>query len=144
MTKINSAGTQLIYSTYLGGSGSDTATAIALSNGSTFITGYTDSVDFPTKAPTLALRIPSNRLTAAALDAFVTQLEYGRQHPGLLLVFGRQRRSTSARESPSIPPAMPTLPAQPSQRRDFPSRQCPAIRSQRVSECLCHQGEFHR
>ena len=50
VTKMNSAGTQLIFSTYLGGSGSDTATAIALSSGSTFITGYTDSTNFPTKA----------------------------------------------------------------------------------------------
>jgi len=33
-------GTQLIYSTYLGGSGSDTATAIALANGSAYVTGY--------------------------------------------------------------------------------------------------------
>ena len=42
----------LIYSTYLGGSRTDTATALAVSNGSCFITGYTDSADFPTIAPT--------------------------------------------------------------------------------------------
>jgi hypothetical protein len=49
ITKLNSAGSSLIYSTYLGGSTSDTATAIAVdSSGNAYVTGETQSLDFPT------------------------------------------------------------------------------------------------
>ncbi|HMD83519.1 MAG TPA: SBBP repeat-containing protein [Terriglobia bacterium] len=76
VTKINSAGTKLIYSTYLGGSQSDTATALALSNGSVFITGYTSSSDFPvnvaiTTPPTLPFQ---QTYGGGSSDAFVAQL----------------------------------------------------------------------
>jgi Bacterial Ig-like domain (group 3)/Beta-propeller repeat len=53
VTKLNTTGTALVYSTYLGGSaadsGTDTGQSIAVdTSGSAYITGYTDSVDFPT------------------------------------------------------------------------------------------------
>jgi Beta-propeller repeat len=48
VTKINAAGSAIIYSTYLGGSGGDSATAIALdSMGSVYLTGQANSSDFP-------------------------------------------------------------------------------------------------
>ena len=52
ITKLNAAGTGLIYSTYVGGSGNtdggDRALAIAIdSSGNAYITGYTVSEDFP-------------------------------------------------------------------------------------------------
>lgn len=48
VTKINAKGTELIYSSYLGGSRYDYALAIALDNaGYAYITGYTESDDFP-------------------------------------------------------------------------------------------------
>jgi hypothetical protein len=51
VSKLNSTGTALIYSTFLGGSGSDAAEDIALDNaGNTYITGYTSSPSFPTTA----------------------------------------------------------------------------------------------
>ena len=50
VTKLNSTGTGLIYSTYLGGSGLDWAMSIVVDNYNfAFITGYTNSNNFPTK-----------------------------------------------------------------------------------------------
>ncbi len=49
VTKLNASGTALVYSTYLGGSVIDKATAIAVdANGSAYVVGYTSSPDFPT------------------------------------------------------------------------------------------------
>jgi len=49
VSKLNSTGTALIYSTYLGGSDGDEVFSIALdSSGDAYVTGYTDSPDFPT------------------------------------------------------------------------------------------------
>ncbi len=48
VTKLNAAGNELIYSTYLGGSGSDDAEGIAVDReGSAYVTGTTFSPDFP-------------------------------------------------------------------------------------------------
>ncbi|MBW1982888.1 MAG: SBBP repeat-containing protein [Deltaproteobacteria bacterium] len=50
VTKLNTAGTDLIYSTYLGGKGNnDEGTGIAVdSDGNVYVTGSTDSSNFPT------------------------------------------------------------------------------------------------
>jgi len=48
IAKLNPAGTALLYSTFLGGSGDDAVTAIAVdASGSLYATGATSSVDFP-------------------------------------------------------------------------------------------------
>jgi hypothetical protein len=48
VAKLNPAGTGLIYSTYLGGGGQDTATSIAIdSSGNAYIAGFTYSTYFP-------------------------------------------------------------------------------------------------
>jgi hypothetical protein len=53
VTKINAAGTALVYSTYLGGrSGGEYGNDIAVDGvGNAYVTGYTDSSDFPMVAP---------------------------------------------------------------------------------------------
>ena len=49
VTELSAAGTALVYSTYLGGSGDDNSTGIAANNASSiYVTGDTASVDFPT------------------------------------------------------------------------------------------------
>jgi hypothetical protein len=60
----------LIYSTYLGGSGSDIGTAIALDGGNhAYVTGETGSTDFPTANPTQgALK------GGSGFDAFVSEI----------------------------------------------------------------------
>jgi len=52
VTKFNAAGSALIYSTYLGGTGHESGEGIAVdSAGSAYVTGITWSTDFPTKNP---------------------------------------------------------------------------------------------
>ena len=70
--KLNPAGTGLLYSSYLGGAGSDTATAITVdSSGNAFITGTTTSEDFPTTANAFQVVYGGNG------DAFVVELGSG-------------------------------------------------------------------
>ncbi len=67
--KLNPASTNLLYSTYLGGSGSDFAQGIAVdAQGEAVISGYTTSVDFP-----LTNAVQTN-FGGGAFDAFVTKL----------------------------------------------------------------------
>jgi hypothetical protein len=52
VTKFSADGSALVYSTYLGGSNDDRARSIALdSSGNAYVTGQTNSIDFPTVAP---------------------------------------------------------------------------------------------
>jgi len=52
VTKLNPAGSALVYSTYLGGSDNDVATGIALDGaGNVYVAGSTESHDFPTANP---------------------------------------------------------------------------------------------
>ncbi|MDI6703393.1 MAG: SBBP repeat-containing protein [bacterium] len=68
VTKLSPEGDTLSYSTYLGGGDSDCGNAIAVdSTGAAYITGYTDSTDFPTQNPYQANR-------QGERDAFVTKL----------------------------------------------------------------------
>ena len=52
VTKLNSSGTALVYSTFLGGSSQDVGNGIAVdSSGNAFVTGDTQSANFPTVNP---------------------------------------------------------------------------------------------
>ena len=49
ITKLNSTGSALVYSSYLGGSGNEHPEGLAIdSHGNAYLTGDTDSTDFPT------------------------------------------------------------------------------------------------
>jgi hypothetical protein len=52
VVKLNPTGSALVYSTYLGGSGGDAGSGVAVDRaGSAYVTGYTESTDFPTMNP---------------------------------------------------------------------------------------------
>ncbi|HVF55990.1 MAG TPA: SBBP repeat-containing protein [Pyrinomonadaceae bacterium] len=69
VSKLNPAGNALVYSTYLGGSGSEQGRGIAVdSAGSAYVTGVTNSTNFPT-ANAFDATLGSN-----GDDAFVTKL----------------------------------------------------------------------
>jgi hypothetical protein len=69
--KLNSTATTVLNATYLGGSGQDFLTGIALDpdGGSLYVTGITFSNDFPTKNPL------QGSLGASGRNAFVTKLD---------------------------------------------------------------------
>lgn len=69
---LDSAGTRLLLSTFLGGGGDDRGTDIAIGpNGDLFITGLTSSTDFPT-------REAYQPALAGSSDFFITRLRAGR------------------------------------------------------------------
>src|SRR5207244_201864 len=69
VTKLNAAGTALLYSTYLGGSGYEQAFGIALDTvGNAYVTGGSSSADFPTTVGAFQTAFLGNS------DAFVTKL----------------------------------------------------------------------
>jgi len=67
VSKLNADGSELLYSTYLGGSGGDGALSIAVDATGIYLTGDTDSWDFPTRNPIQ----PTNH---GSKDAFVTKI----------------------------------------------------------------------
>src|SRR5207249_1464949 len=74
VTKLNSAGSALAYSTYLGGSGEDDPYdgGIAVdTSGNAYIVGWTSSLDFPTSSGAF------QPIPGGSYDAFVTKLDAG-------------------------------------------------------------------
>ncbi len=71
MTKLSPAGNALVYSTYLGGGDWDQGTGIAVDpNGSAYVTGHTESSDFPTAGPY------QSDFGGGITDAFVAKLGF--------------------------------------------------------------------
>ena len=72
IAKLNPSGTELVYSTYLGGSGGDAGVAIAVDGaGNAYVTGITSSIDdFPTTAGAFQSTLAGGR----NFDAFVVKL----------------------------------------------------------------------
>jgi len=69
VTKLDSSGSGLVYSTYLGGSGDDQGFGIALDvNGNAYVTGYTGSTDFDVTPDAFQMT------RGISYDAFITML----------------------------------------------------------------------
>jgi hypothetical protein len=70
VTKLDSSGSELVYSTFLGGSTIDTGNAITLDNErNAYVTGFTASADFPTTPGAVDTTLNGGR------DAFVAKLD---------------------------------------------------------------------
>ncbi|MGH8607010.1 MAG: SBBP repeat-containing protein, partial [Gammaproteobacteria bacterium] len=68
VAKLNRAGSKLVYSTYLGGTGDDFGRGIAVDpSGHAYVTGDTNSTDFPTQDPL-------QPASGGDFDAFVTKI----------------------------------------------------------------------
>ncbi|MGH8092193.1 MAG: SBBP repeat-containing protein [Chthoniobacterales bacterium] len=73
VTELNSTGSGLVYSTFLGGSDYDEGDAIAVgTSGDAYVTGFTDSDDFPTTPGAFQTTNHPNGIYTD--DAFVTEL----------------------------------------------------------------------
>ena len=71
VAEVNTQGTQLVYSTYLGGSSMDSGQGIAVDSGdNAYVVGFTYSINFPIANPLQATN-------AGGIDAFITKLTAG-------------------------------------------------------------------
>ena len=90
VTKLNASGTALVYSTYLGGSGTDQAIGLTIdSSGNAYIVGNTDSTDFPTASPYQAANAGTQDAFVAKLNAAGSALTYSTYLGGSLSENGR-------------------------------------------------------
>jgi Bacterial Ig-like domain (group 3)/Beta-propeller repeat len=97
VAKINAAGSALVYSTYLGGSGYDSGWGIAVdSAGNAYVTGYTASTDFPTKNPLQAAQGGYGDAFVAKLSATGTALVYSTYLGGSFAEYGHHIAVDSA------------------------------------------------
>ena len=75
VAKVDPGGSNLLYSTYLGGSGSDAAYAMALdSSNNIYVTGFTYSTNFPTTANALQKRLACLYSFYFNANAFVAEI----------------------------------------------------------------------
>ncbi len=75
IAQLSSTGQALLFSSYVGGSDSDSAFSVALGVRGPCLTGGTSSSDFPTLAPSTQPDPPFQASLAGASDAFVTCLD---------------------------------------------------------------------
>ncbi len=84
VAKLNATGSALVYSTYLGGSYEDDGNGIAVdASGNAYVTGSTESTNFPTKYPLQ----PTNEAEAGYGTAFVAKLNFNATTSALTMVY---------------------------------------------------------
>jgi len=91
VTKLNAAGSSLVFSTYLGGSGADEARGIAVDSTGAYVTGLTHSNNFP-------LVSPLQPAYGGVEDAFVLKMNSS----GSALIYSTYLGGTSADEGHGI------------------------------------------
>jgi hypothetical protein len=77
VSKLNAAGSALVYSTYLGGGNAEDGDSIAVDGaGNAYVTGFTLSTDFPTASPLQAANAGSADVFVSKLNAAGSALVY--------------------------------------------------------------------
>lgn len=98
VTEINPTGTAMVYSTYLGGSGYDAGTSIALDgSNNAYVTGQTSSSDFPTSSGAVQTTIGGGN------DAFVSKIS----DTGSTLIFSTYLGGSLNENSAAVSPLSP-------------------------------------
>ena len=78
VSKLNSGLTSLLASTFLGGSGDDNGSSLTLdTNGDVYVTGNTDSTDFPTTSGAYDTSYNGSAYTFGGGDVFVSKVDSG-------------------------------------------------------------------
>jgi streptogramin lyase len=110
VVKLNAAGSDLVYSTYLGGTASDFGSSIAVDTaGSAYVTGYTQSPDFP-MVNALQPTFPGTTAFVAKLNAAGSALVYstylgggGDRGNGIAVDSAGNAYVTGSTQSPDFP-----------------------------------------
>ena len=137
VSKLNAAGTALVYSTYLGADGSSQANGIAVdSSGDAYITGSTDSDNFPTTAGAFQTEVVS------ATPSWRSSIPPDRRWSTPPTWTAVTMAPLKATRSPWTPPATPTsrvppLPQLPDHLRRLPARE-------QWQQCLRDQAQRRR
>ncbi len=98
VTQLNSTGSAITYSTYLGGSGDDRATAIAVDSvGNAFVTGQTSSTDFPLNQG-FEVYATCSSCASGGHDAFVAEFDV----PGNTLIYSSYLGGTTTQSGSGI------------------------------------------
>ncbi|WP_309495714.1 SBBP repeat-containing protein [Mechercharimyces sp. CAU 1602] len=91
VTKLNASGSALIYSTYLGGRGTEQGNGIATDSfGAAWVIGFTTSTDFPVTSDAFQGRL------GGLQDAFVTQVSFSGQGIAFSSYLGGRRNEFSS------------------------------------------------
>jgi hypothetical protein len=99
VAQLNGSGSDLVFSTYLGGSGLDLADAIAVDpQGYTYVAGYTYSTNFPVTSGSLTNAEPSQRGSHGSYDGFIAKLA----PTGIPLVYSSYLGGTNSDEVQGI------------------------------------------
>lgn len=116
VTKLNTDGSALVYSTYLGGGGDETAYGIAVDgSGNAYVTGYTASTDFPTASPLFGSDATNGNAFVTKFNSSGSGLVYstylggsnGAEIGNAIAVFAGEAYVTGLTSSSNFPTASP-------------------------------------
>jgi len=136
VTKFKPDGSGLLYSTYLGGSGTDQGNGVAVdASGQAYVTGYTTSSNFPTTAGAYATTLSGTQ------DAFVVRLSAAGSALGYATFAGRRH---NRRQRHRCGPKCRAYVTGSTTASSFPTTTGAYQLTWRDAERLCDTAEQHR